>query len=86
MVQLKELKGHKGDTSLTDGLAYENWIQTGSTVYRQFWLFSVLNPMDIIDSGAKPQLEQRGPYTYRNLLFRNNTYCDMINGTGTLGA
>ncbi|XP_042191751.1 platelet glycoprotein 4 [Callorhinchus milii] len=66
------------DTITKDGvieegtLAYENWIQTGSTVYRQFWLFNVLNPMDIIDSGAKPQLEQRGPYTYRVRYLRKN--------------
>ncbi|XP_072922686.1 platelet glycoprotein 4 isoform X2 [Hemitrygon akajei] len=46
-------------------LAYENWIQTGSPVYRQFWLFHVKNPSEIINSGAKPMVEQRGPYTYR---------------------
>ncbi|XP_069765334.1 platelet glycoprotein 4 isoform X2 [Narcine bancroftii] len=46
-------------------LAYENWIQTGSPVYRQFWLFNVKNPSDIMNSGARPILEQKGPYTYR---------------------
>ncbi|XP_038667426.1 platelet glycoprotein 4 isoform X1 [Scyliorhinus canicula] len=46
-------------------LAYENWIQTGSLVYRQFWLFNVKNPSEIMNLGAKPVLEQKGPYTYR---------------------
>ncbi|XP_067915751.1 platelet glycoprotein 4 [Heterodontus francisci] len=46
-------------------LAYENWIQTGSPVYRQFWLFNVKNPLEIMNLGAKPVLEQKGPYTYR---------------------
>ncbi|XP_032895706.1 platelet glycoprotein 4 isoform X1 [Amblyraja radiata] len=46
-------------------LAYENWIQTGSPVYRQFWLFDVKNPSEIQNYGYKPVLEQRGPYTYR---------------------
>ncbi|XP_062928875.1 platelet glycoprotein 4 isoform X1 [Mobula hypostoma] len=46
-------------------LAYENWIQTGSPVYRQFWLFHVKNPSEVMNSGAKPMVEQRGPYTYR---------------------
>ncbi|XP_072418727.1 platelet glycoprotein 4 isoform X1 [Chiloscyllium punctatum] len=46
-------------------LAYENWIQTGSPVYRQFWLFNVKNPSEIMNHGAKPVVEQKGPYTYR---------------------
>ncbi|XP_048410138.1 platelet glycoprotein 4 [Stegostoma tigrinum] len=46
-------------------LAYENWIQTGSPVYRQFWLFNVKNPSEIMNLGAKPVVEQKGPYTYR---------------------
>ncbi|XP_051890108.1 platelet glycoprotein 4 [Pristis pectinata] len=46
-------------------LAYENWVQTGSPVYRQFWLFDVKNPSEIMNSSAKPVLEQKGPYTYR---------------------
>ncbi|XP_078090890.1 platelet glycoprotein 4 [Mustelus asterias] len=63
-----------------DTLAYENWIQTGSPVYRQFWLFHVKNPSEIMNHGAKPVLEQRGPYTYRirqlpkNIISVNNDH------------
>ncbi|KAG8577088.1 hypothetical protein GDO81_010064 [Engystomops pustulosus] len=44
-------------------IAYENWIVPGSTVYRQFWIFHVSNPNEVIE-GAKPILQQKGPYTY----------------------
>ncbi|XP_056429398.1 platelet glycoprotein 4 [Hyla sarda] len=44
-------------------IAYDNWIVPGSSVYRQFWIYQVLNPDDIIN-GGKPKLQQKGPYTY----------------------
>ncbi|KAG8439980.1 hypothetical protein GDO86_005955 [Hymenochirus boettgeri] len=44
-------------------IAYENWIETGSPVYRSFWIFHVTNPDQIIN-GGKPELQQKGPYTY----------------------
>ncbi|KAM3926317.1 platelet glycoprotein 4 [Leptodactylus fuscus] len=44
-------------------IAYDNWIVPGSPVYRQFWMFHVLNPEDVIN-GGKPKLVQKGPYTY----------------------
>ncbi|KAM9311749.1 platelet glycoprotein 4 [Gastrophryne carolinensis] len=44
-------------------IAYENWILPGSAVYRQFWIFHVLNPEDAI-MGEKPELREKGPYTY----------------------
>nr|XP_033814628.1 platelet glycoprotein 4 isoform X2 [Geotrypetes seraphini] len=46
-------------------IAYDNWVKTSSPVYRQFWLFHVLNPLDVITYGVKPELTQKGPYTYR---------------------
>ncbi|NXN37126.1 CD36 protein, partial [Rhinoptilus africanus] len=46
-------------------IAYENWLVPGSSVYRQFWVFHVQNPSEVLDEGARPKLEQRGPYTYR---------------------
>ncbi|TST22530.1 Platelet glycoprotein 4 [Bagarius yarrelli] len=45
--------------------AYENWISAGAPVYRQFWLFDVQNPLDVLKNGSIPELQQRGPYTYR---------------------
>ncbi|XP_053575731.1 platelet glycoprotein 4 [Bombina bombina] len=44
-------------------IAFENWEKTGSPVYRQFWIYNVLNPEEIIN-GSKPVLQQKGPYTY----------------------
>ncbi|XP_041059053.1 platelet glycoprotein 4 [Carcharodon carcharias] len=56
---------NKEDVIEEGTLAYENWIQIGSPVYRQFWLYNVKNPSEIMNLGAKPVLEQKGPYTYR---------------------
>ncbi|KFW03488.1 Platelet glycoprotein 4, partial [Eurypyga helias] len=47
-------------------IAFENWLVPGSSVYRQFWVFHVQNPSEVLDQGARPKLEQRGPYTYRS--------------------
>ncbi|KAL6459812.1 hypothetical protein MHYP_G00315710 [Metynnis hypsauchen] len=55
----KEAVLEKGTT------AYENWISAGVPVYRQFWLFDVQNPDEVVLNGSIPQLQQRGPYTYR---------------------
>ncbi|MEE6481440.1 hypothetical protein FKM82_012866 [Ascaphus truei] len=49
---------------IEDGtIAYETWVKTRSPVYRQFWIYHVLNPQDILN-GSKPELQQKGPYTY----------------------
>lgn len=45
--------------------AYENWVSAGATVYRQFWIFEVKNPEQVVNDGAIPQVVERGPYTYR---------------------
>ncbi|KAM3824475.1 platelet glycoprotein 4-like isoform 2-T2 [Vipera latastei] len=45
--------------------AYENWIVPGCPIYRQFWVFDVQNPEEVMENGAAPILEQKGPYTYR---------------------
>ncbi|NXA30721.1 CD36 protein, partial [Eudromia elegans] len=59
-------KAIRKETVITNGtIAFENWLVPGSSVYRQFWVFHVLNPSEVLDSGAAPKLEQRGPYTYR---------------------
>ncbi|KAJ8245326.1 hypothetical protein GJAV_G00269590 [Gymnothorax javanicus] len=45
--------------------AYDNWVSTGVPIYREFWLFEVKNPTEVVKLGAKPELVERGPYTYR---------------------
>ncbi|XP_018111243.2 platelet glycoprotein 4 [Xenopus laevis] len=44
-------------------IAYENWVETGSPVYRHFWIYHVTNPDEVMN-GGKPALEQKGPYIY----------------------
>ncbi|XP_015668220.1 platelet glycoprotein 4-like [Protobothrops mucrosquamatus] len=46
-------------------IAYENWIVPGCPIYRQFWVFDVQNPEEVMEKGSAPILEQKGPYTYR---------------------
>eukprot|EP00079_Xenopus_tropicalis_P009273 XP_002933143.2 PREDICTED: platelet glycoprotein 4 isoform X1 [Xenopus tropicalis] len=43
--------------------AFDNWVLPRSPVYRSFWIYHVRNPNDIIN-GGKPELQQKGPYTY----------------------
>ncbi|XP_005148439.1 platelet glycoprotein 4 [Melopsittacus undulatus] len=59
-------KAIKKEAVIANGtIAFQNWLVPGSSVYRQFWIFHVLNPSEVLQIGARPQLEQRGPYTYR---------------------
>ncbi|NWX21900.1 CD36 protein, partial [Aegotheles bennettii] len=59
-------KALKKETVIVNGtIAYDNWLVPGSSVYREFWIFHVLNPSEVLGEGAQPKLEQRGPYTYR---------------------
>lgn len=45
--------------------AFENFVSTGATVYRQFWIFNVTNPTEVVERGDPPMVEQKGPYTYK---------------------
>lgn len=45
--------------------AHDNWVSAGATVYRQFWIFDVKNPQEIVNDGATPVVEEKGPYTYK---------------------
>ncbi|NXQ97319.1 CD36 protein, partial [Sagittarius serpentarius] len=59
-------KAIKKEAVIANGtIAFENWLVPGSSVYRQFWVFHVQNPSEVLGEGARPKLEQRGPYTYR---------------------
>ncbi|XP_005358398.1 platelet glycoprotein 4 isoform X1 [Microtus ochrogaster] len=56
----------KKEVVLEEGtIAYKNWVKTGTTVYRQFWIFDVQNPDDVAMNSDKIKVKQRGPYTYR---------------------
>uniref|UniRef100_A0A8C7PVQ9 Platelet glycoprotein 4 n=1 Tax=Oncorhynchus mykiss TaxID=8022 RepID=A0A8C7PVQ9_ONCMY len=45
--------------------AWDNWVSADTPVYRQFWLFDVQNPQDVVENGSKPTLVEKGPYTYK---------------------
>ncbi|KFP75999.1 Platelet glycoprotein 4, partial [Acanthisitta chloris] len=62
-------------------IAYDNWLVPGSSVYREFWLFHVINPTEVLE-GARPKLEQRGPYTYRVRYLPKENVTE--NGDGTI--
>lgn len=47
--------------------AFKTWESPPATLHMQFWVFDVENPFAIISAGAKPNVTQRGPYTYREL-------------------
>ncbi|XP_034260680.1 platelet glycoprotein 4-like [Pantherophis guttatus] len=56
----------KKEVVLENGtIGYENWILPGSTIYREFWVFDVQNPEDVMENGSPPILKQKGPYTYK---------------------
>uniref|UniRef100_A0A3B5ABM5 Platelet glycoprotein 4 n=1 Tax=Stegastes partitus TaxID=144197 RepID=A0A3B5ABM5_9TELE len=45
--------------------AYDNWMSSGSAVYRQFWLFDLKNPVEVLEYGSPPVVMEKGPYTYK---------------------
>lgn len=45
--------------------AYDNWVSAGAAVYRQFWFFDVKNPQQVVEDGEAPEVQERGPYTYK---------------------
>ncbi|KAK2503489.1 hypothetical protein MC885_010437 [Smutsia gigantea] len=45
---------------------FDSWRKAPLPVYAQFYFFNVTNPEEIL-SGETPQLEEVGPYTYREL-------------------
>jgi len=46
--------------------AYKAWKETPIPVYNKFYLYSIINPHDFLVNHAKPILEQKGPYVFRN--------------------
>ncbi|XP_032915026.1 platelet glycoprotein 4 [Catharus ustulatus] len=61
--------------------AFQNWLVPGSAVFREFWIFHVLNPSEVIGEGAQPKFEQRGPYTYRVRYLPKENVTEGENGT-----
>ncbi|NXL90519.1 CD36 protein, partial [Alectura lathami] len=75
-------KSIKKEAVISNGtIAFDNWVVPGSSVYRQFWIFHVQNPSEVLDSGARPKLEQRGPYTYRVRYLAKQNITENSDGT-----
>ncbi|NXL73980.1 CD36 protein, partial [Leptocoma aspasia] len=75
-------KAVKKEAVIVNGTAaFQNWLVPGSSVYREFWIFHVLNPSEVMDEGAQPKLEQRGPYTYRVRYLPKENVTESENGT-----
>ncbi|KAK3741071.1 hypothetical protein RRG08_005761 [Elysia crispata] len=47
------------------GETYDQWKRSKAPIYFQVWAFDLLNP-DAVLKGEKPEVKQKGPYTYRN--------------------
>jgi len=47
--------------------AYNAWVETPIPVYTKFYFFDMINPRDLFHSHEKPILEERGPYTFREV-------------------
>ncbi|XP_014738948.1 PREDICTED: platelet glycoprotein 4 [Sturnus vulgaris] len=75
-------KAVQKDAVIVNGTtAFQNWLVPGSSVYREFWIFHVLNPSEVMDEGAQPKFEQRGPYTYRVRYLPKENVTEGENGT-----
>uniref|UniRef100_A0A8C5URJ7 Platelet glycoprotein 4 n=1 Tax=Microcebus murinus TaxID=30608 RepID=A0A8C5URJ7_MICMU len=56
----------KKEVVLEEGtIAFKNWVKTGTDVYRQFWIYDVQNPQEVMVNSSNIKVKQRGPYTYR---------------------
>ncbi|XP_068163331.1 platelet glycoprotein 4 [Antennarius striatus] len=71
--------------------AYDNWVSAGPGVYRQFWLFDVKNPVEVLQHGAIPVVIEKGPYTYRtrylpkeDITFNNNFTASFLLPAGAI--
>ncbi|KAM3588252.1 uncharacterized protein V6R79_024580 [Siganus canaliculatus] len=65
--------------------AFDNWASAGTSVYRQFWLFDLKNPTEVLEYGAIPIVVEKGPYTYRtrylpkdNITFNDNNTLSFV--------
>ncbi|KAM7119933.1 platelet glycoprotein 4 isoform 1-T12 [Molossus nigricans] len=73
----------KKEVVLEEGTtAFKNWVKTGTEVYRQFWIFDVQNPDEVIANSSNIKVKQVGPYTYRvRYLAKENITHDSDNYT-----
>lgn len=73
----------KKEVVLEEGTtAYKNWYKTGTDIYRQFWIYDVQNPDEVVLNSSNIKVKQMGPYTYRvRYLAKGNVSHDSQNNT-----
>ncbi|KAJ7392990.1 CD36 [Desmophyllum pertusum] len=49
------------------GLVYKEWVNTTIPVYMQYFVFDLKNPEEVFAGTAIPTVEQKGPYSYREI-------------------
>lgn len=61
-------------------MLYEQWVEPKVPIYMNFYLYDLKNPAEFQD-GAKPVIEEIGPFVYREYIHRDNL---VDNGNYTL--
>ncbi|XP_015787873.1 platelet glycoprotein 4 [Tetranychus urticae] len=62
---------------------YENWKQVPVPVYNRYYFFNIQNAAEVERYGAKPELVEVGPFTYRVLLSKHDITHNQANATVT---
>lgn len=65
-----------------DGELYKQWVDPPIEVYISFYLYNLKNPVEFEKEGAKPVLEEIGPFVFQEFVFKDNLV-DNNNGTLT---
>lgn len=64
-----------------DSEVFDAFVSPPVPIYMQFWLFNVTNPDEIRFSGAKPVLQEVGPFTYEEVRVKYSFEWDDYEGT-----
>ncbi|XP_076070185.1 lysosome membrane protein 2-like [Mytilus galloprovincialis] len=72
----------KEQIPLKEGSAsFKAWSAPPVPIYFQIWVFDLLNPLEVVQNGAKPALRQKGPYTFREHRQKGNFTWNDKDGT-----
>jgi len=69
---VKSMVKSKLDLTDPESDGYEYFVEPPVPVMVRFTFFEVENPVEVIDSGAKPKLAERGPYVYQEDMLKKD--------------